>query len=436
MLDIAALMKTAALGDGRLNKRALTLTTGIIEGQASATHGPEGVGHQRPWSHAMGAFRFFDNDRLQLPALYEPCRSALRELVAPGQRCYVMHDVSVVDYSGHQGKEDLIPVGNDKGYGYELFSSLVVSEQGRPLGPVMQEIRTMGGLLSSESPTPLPFVDHMTQVERAFEAIKRCLPQREVVQVADREFDELQLLRFIEGQRGLFIIRAQHLGRRIKWSAEPTTLKQVVSQLVLAPAARVQREGKEYDLWVAETQVVFDGKSFRGVAQGRNKPQPGAPIQVRVVVSELRIPGHKPLQWVLLTNLQDPLLDVVQAYVWRWRIERFFYLNKVGLRLEHWRQENGERIARRLAISQLAAMAVYQMQTAAATDPEMGELIKIVATLGGWLGRKRDPIGPIVLMRGMLLVLGWITAVEEFGEEKLREVAQKLRRSVGLPTRI
>jgi hypothetical protein len=110
-------------------------------------------------------------------------------------------------------------------------------------------------------------------------------------------------------------------------------------------------------------------------------------------------------------------------------------LNKVGLRLEHWQQESGERIARRLAISQLAAMAVYQMQTAAETDPEMGKLIKIVATLGGWLGRKQDPIGPIVLMRGMLLVLGWVTAVEEFGEEKLREVAQKLRSSVGLPTR-
>jgi hypothetical protein len=79
-------------------------------------------------------------------------------------------------------------------------------------------------------------------------------------------------------------------------------------------------------------------------------------------------------------------------------------------------------------------MALYQMQAAAATDPEMGELIKVVATVGGWLGRKRDPIGPIVLMRGMLLLLGWMTAVEEFGEATLREVAKKLRCSVGLPT--
>jgi hypothetical protein len=288
MLDIAALMKTAPLGDSRLNNRALMLVTGIIQGQASATHGPEGVGHRRPWPHAMGAFRFFDNDRVQLPALYEPCRNALRELVAPGQRCYVMHDVSVVDYSGHQAKEDLIPVGNNKGYGYELFSSLVVSAQGRPLGPVMQELRTMKGVLSSESPTPLPFVDHMTQVERAYEAMQRCLPQREVVQVADREFDDLQLLRFIDGQRGLYLIRAQHLGRWVSWSEEPMTLKQVVSQIALSQGASVQKNEKEYELWVGETEVVFNGKSFRGVAQGRNKPQPGSPIKVRVIVSELR----------------------------------------------------------------------------------------------------------------------------------------------------
>ena len=435
MLDIAKLMKAAPLGDGRLNKRGLTLVTGIIEGQASATHGPEGVGHERPWAHAIGAFRFFNNDRLSLPGLYEPCRVGLRELVTPGQRCYALHDISVVDYSGHQGKEDLVPVGNDKGYGYELYSSFVVSEQGHPLGPVMQEVRTMRGLLSSESETPLPFVDHMTQVERAVEAIKRCLPDRNVVHVCDREFDDIQLLRFIEGERGQYIIRAQHQGRLIQWRGEATTLKQAVSQVILLKGASVQREGKEYDLWVGETQVTFDGKSFRGVAQGRSKPRDGKPISVRVVVSELRMDGHKPLQWVLLTNLMDAALDVVQAYLWRWRIERFFYLNKVGLRLEYWRQENGDRIARRLALTQLAAMAIYQMQAASVTDPEMGELIKIVATLGGWLGRKRDPIGPIVLMRGMLLLVGWMTAVEEFGEAKLREVAQKLRRSMGLPTR-
>jgi len=79
-------------------------------------------------------------------------------------------------------------------------------------------------------------------------------------------------------------------------------------------------------------------------------------------------------------------------------------------------------------------MAIYQMQALAETDSEAGQLIKEVATLGGWLGRKRDPIGPIVLMRGMLLLLGMMSALEEFGEQKLLEMAHKLTRMLGLPT--
>ncbi len=34
----------------------------------SATSGTQGVGHANPFSHAIGAFRFFDNNRLTLPA--------------------------------------------------------------------------------------------------------------------------------------------------------------------------------------------------------------------------------------------------------------------------------------------------------------------------------------------------------------------------------
>lgn len=426
MLNVAALIHAAPLGDSRLNQRALTLVTSIIEGHASATHGPEGVGHRQPWSHAMGAFRFFDNDRLLLPALYAPCLQGLRQLVAPGQGYYVVHDVSTLDYTGHQSKNDLIQVGNERGWGYELFSSLVLNSQGQPLGPVMQEVHTEKGLLSSTAATPLPFVDHMTQVERSLRTCDQELPGRRAIHLCDREFDELQLLRFLQDKRHDYIIRAQHLGRRILWQGKPTSLKQVADQVVLKKVGLVARDGKEHQLFLGQTLVTFDGKSFRGVARGRGKPLVGEPIDVRIVISELRREGASPLRWILLTTLQSPAEQVVQGYLFRWRVERFFYLNKVGLRLEQWRQESGERVARRLALTQLAALAIYQMQAAALTDPEFGAVIKIVATLGGWLGRKQDPIGPIVLMRGISLVLGMVSALAEFGEAKLFDIAERL----------
>jgi len=321
MIDLAALLQTASLGDKRLDQRALTLVGDIIKGQASATHGPEGVGHQRTWAHAMGTFRFFDNDRLTLPALYEPCRVALRQLVSQGQRCYVVHDVSVVDFTAHQRKEDLEQVGNERGYGYELFTSLVLSAQGNPLGPLMQEMRTIKGLLSSESPTSLPFVDHLSQMERAVVATDRTLPGRDAVHICDREFDDLQLQRFIQHKARRYLIRAQHLARKVLWEGRRMTLKQAAQQVPLKQAGQVVRKGQAYDLWVGQTEVVFDGKSLRGVAKKRQMPRRGVPISVRIVISELRSLGQTPLRWVLLTNLEDELLDVVSAYVWRWRVE-------------------------------------------------------------------------------------------------------------------
>ena len=432
MLDIAALLNAAPIGETRLNRRALSLVTSIIEGHASASHGPEGVGHLHTWAHAMGAFRFFDNDRLTLPALYAPCILGLGQLVLPGQRCFVVHDVSPLDYSRHQAKNDLVQVGNAGGFGYELFTSLVLDSGGRPLGPIMQEVRAEQGLLSSTTPLPLPFVDHMTQVERSVQVTDQHLPGREAVHLCDREFDDVLLLRFIQDAARKYIIRAQHMGRRVLFQGQRTILKQVAQQIVLLRAGDVERQGKQYELFIGEARVIFDRDSLRGVARKRHKPRPGNPLEVRLVISELRRPGHDPLRWVLLTNLDDPAHQIVQAYIYRWRVERFFYLNKVGLRLEQWRQETGERIGRRLALTQLAAMAIYQMQAAAGEDPEFGDVIKIVATLGGWLGRKQDPIGPIVLMRGIALVLGMVSALEEFGEAKLREVAARLTQALGL----
>jgi len=93
---------------------------------------------------------------------------------------------------------------------------------------------------------------------------------------------------------------------------------------------------------------------------------PGDPINA---VSELRQPGEKPLRWVLLTNLTEPVLSVVGRYLERWKIERLFYFEKVGFRLECWHQEAEERIARRLLLVQIAASAVYQLSQATDENP-------------------------------------------------------------------
>lgn len=61
------------------------------------------------------------------------------------------------------------------------------------------------------------------------------------------------------------------------------------------------------------------------------------------------------------------------------------------------------------------------------------QVIRSIALLGGWLGRKRDPIGTIVLMRGMLRFLGTLALLDQVGLDGVRNMARSLSQALGLP---
>jgi hypothetical protein len=285
--------------------------------------------------------------------------------------------------------------------------------------------------LSSESEEPLAFIDHLSQAERGIAAARNHLPEREIVNLMDREFDDVALQRFVSGQHGLYVIRAQHLSRGVRWGLKQAKLGVVARTVQRVPAGRVERDGKQFERFIGETVVVFERPSLRGRKRGQ-QPRPGVALEVRVVIVELRGIGHREHhEWVLLTNLPKEDMSaeqVVDAYLMRWRIERFFYLTKVGLRLEQWRQQTGEAIARRLALTMLAAMVIYQLLIAK-DDPSA----RAIATLGGWLGRKRDPLGPVVLMRGVLVLISALSAVATYGVEGLLRMADQAGLGFAIP---
>ncbi len=84
---------------------------------------------------------------------------------------------------------------------------------------------------------------------------------------------------------------------------------------------RLAQSTQTYSLWVGETQVTLTKPSLRGVSEAETEATAQVPLRVRVVVSELRQPGVKPLRWVLLTNLTESALSVVGRYLERWKIE-------------------------------------------------------------------------------------------------------------------
>lgn len=403
----------------------------LVRGHSATSSGLLAPADRTPESFTRGTYRFFDHDDITLPALHAPCASALTELVPVGRRAYVAHDLSVLNYSGHQRKEDLIPVGNEKTYGYELYQALVISSDGKPLGAAVTELRNTQGLFSSQSEQILPFSDHLEQTERAVDSVEKLLPFRLLIHLCDREFDDLALFRHMDTRK--YVIRCQHLNRLVMVHGEERSLRSHIERIKLRQAGevlrRVDNTEQLFELWVGETEVTLCGKSLRGVAKKKRKPEKGNPLRVRVVISELRHPEHKTLRWVLLTNLDDSAQDIVAAYLLRWKVERIFWLTKLGFRLEDWHQENAMRISRRLLLVQLAAMAVYQLGQQ--NDPETVEVIKRIALLGGWSGRACTPIGPTVLMRGVLIFIAAVQLCQTLGNKELFRMAKSLEPLLG-----
>jgi hypothetical protein len=435
MLDITSFLSAAPLPDQRLRKRAQLMVQSLVRGHSATSLGLLAPADRTPESFTRGAYRFFDHDAVTLPALHAPIEQALTVLVPQGHQAFVAHDVSVLNFSGHQRKEDLIPVGNDHTWGYELYQALVISSDGRPLGAAVTELRNSAGLLSSSSDTVLPFSDHLEQTERAVDTVEKLLPKRSLVHLCDREFDDLALLRHMQGKK--YVIRCQHLTRTVSVHGEQRPLSHYLKHVSLSEVGEVVRRSEQpgeskkesYRLFVGQTQVTLCGRSLRGVAKRKRKPEKGAPLHVRVVVSELRRCGHKPLRWVLLTNLEDSAEDVVSYYLLRWKVERIFWLAKLGFRLETWHQESAERVGRRLLLVQLAAMAVYQLSQQ--TEPEALATIHRLALLGGWPGRKTTPIGPTVLMRGVMIFIAAVQLCQQLGQRELFSMAKSLEPLLG-----
>src|SRR5947209_6860872 len=245
MLQLKPMIDGVPLGDTRRNARLFSLVGALLAGRPFERSGT--------WAHAMAQYRFFDNAHVPLASLYEVVRRATLALLPKGQRVYLAHDPSVLDFSGHNAKEDRVPVGNHRGLGYELFTTLALNAAGQPIGPVFQELRTAEGCYSSEPlPAPrrgkrvahtVPFIGNIEQMETALKALRTHLAEYRRVHLADREFDDLALFRLLEQDEEGFVIRAQHLTRNVLFQGEPCSLRAATDSVVLKRCDSIEVKG-------------------------------------------------------------------------------------------------------------------------------------------------------------------------------------------------
>jgi hypothetical protein len=162
-------------------------------------------------------------------------------------------------------------------------------------------------------------------------------------------------------------------------------------------------------------------------------------LRVNVVfVKEVGAPQNvEPLEWMLLTDLpvdtEDDALQIVAFYKIRWQIEEYHKILKSGCTVEKCRFQTAERLIRYISLMSIIAWRLYyitHISRSAGADtectkilaeyewkalylkmsstkilpdkpPTIEQVIKWIAKLGGFLGRKNDNNpGITVIWRG------------------------------------
>lgn len=399
------------------------------------------------FSAAQAAWRFYHNESVPLPVLAEPILAAAREacLEHSDRFALVMHDFSGLHYTHHASKGDRVGLYGKDDPGYFLQSALLVCDRdGSPLAPLYIGIDAADGIHSTRRRGRLPRRRQLSELSRAAGHIEGLGLGREAVHIVDRQADSvLHLRRFVRLGRS-FVIRSNDIRRVSLEGGGNCRLTEIEERVrpVMRKAGRVEHRGKPAEQYVAEVRVRLAGPAKQ---RGRGKTHreerkltPGKPIQLRLVISEVRDPktGKVLAVWRLWTNLGSGVAaeEIARWYYWRWRIESFFkLLKRGGQHLEQWQQESAEALARRLLIASQALVIVWALMRA---GDEAKPLRQFLVQLSGRLVKRKVEYTAPALLAGMLQFLAVLEALEKHTTAELIELGQTFLRILGLESEL
>lgn len=377
----------------------------------------------------LGAHRFWYNDAATLPRLLEPPQQLARQWRQQTPRTWglVVHDWSLLSYPSHQRKTDQVKVNH--GRGYELTTLLLVDgRDGQPVAPLEVRLCSAQGVFSSRTPAPDKKAFRIDEVLPSMQAVVDVGLGGPLVHVIDREADALAQYRAWQAAGHYFLVRGN--GRRkVRWQGEEWSLAALAGRLPLRRCREVTYQGQKAVQHVAEAEVVLDRPAWRKRRRGGqlvNERVPGPPIMLRLVVSRVcDATGRTLAVWYLLTNVPAEVDTATVAlwYYWRWRIESLFKLLKsAGQQVEHWKQRDGEAIAKRLAVAAMACALVWRLERHRA--PEAADLRQLLVRLSGRQMRwGREATAP-ALLAGLWVLLAMVAVLEEHSVEELRRFKQ------------
>jgi hypothetical protein len=417
---------TAPLGDTRLVQRLITLGRDRYSlPQASI---PQTCGSR---AKTKAAYRFFDNERVTLPNLLTPHIEATTKRVASEKIVLAIQDTTTLNYSTHPATENLGPIGSSATgiVGLMMHGTLAVNTAGTPLGLLNAQCWARDpeefGKKAKRHTLPIAAKESnkwLTSFKAAIATAASC-PATTIVSVGDREADlyELFALAATTPKAPLLLVRAKH-DRTLQ--EEQGKLSEYLDR---CPEAGIQellvpRRGQH----LARTAQLSIRYGKVTLAPPKQKPEE-PPFAVWVIHAEEQEPpeGVAALCWVLLTTVPTESFaaacEHLSWYALRWTIEVFHRTLKSGCKIENRQLGSASRLEACLAIDLVVAWRIHYLTklgretpdvpcsvyfeeaqwqalvafttkkpAPAAEPPTLRDATRMVAALGGFLGRTGD----------------------------------------------
>jgi hypothetical protein len=449
------------LGDRRLNRRAMKVL-GILGKQPSRSI----PGSCRSWSETLAAYRLFDNERVTAARLLAPHFAATAQRMREHPVVLLVQDSSELDYTGKESINGLGPLNWVERQGMFCHVSLAVTPQRLSLGLVEAQFwaHDPGSPRKNRTRKHTPIDQKQSgwwlrSYRRACQVAKE-VPDTKVVSVADREGDIYEV--FVVWQeaaqepRAGWVIRAcQDRSLPEKEPGQQWRYQKLWARVADSPVLgmiefRLPRKGKRPARQVTQTLQACEVELKPPQRLGEKLPV----VKVWAVLArEVDTPaGEEPLEWLLLTSepvqTQAAAQQIVDWYLARWQIEVFFRVLKSGCRIEQLSLRRTDRLQCVIALYMIVAWRVLWVSALGRLGPELpadvvfaeeewksvysvvkhakpppkapalGEFVRMVASLGGYLGRKGDgPPGTQTLWTGMQSMIHYAICWLAFGPD-------------------
>jgi Transposase Tn5 dimerisation domain/Transposase DNA-binding len=409
------------LGDARRTRRLIQLMEALAAQPTASIPVASGS-----WAETKAAYRLLENPALEWREMLEvhTARTVQRLQGQPVALC--IQDTTELDFTSQPGIAGLGRLSYEAQHGLYLHPPLVVTPPGAALGVI-------DAWLWTRAPKGEPQVKESARWREGYEIVADLaayVPGTRLVYVADREGDIRDLMDAAarRGHPADWLVRAHHnrnpaTGDKL-WSVLAATepLGELGFTLPAAPGRRAR----------PVRQPLYGQRVTLPARPGA----PALPVTALLAREEAPPPGESAIEWRLLTNrVAETLEQTVELIDWyrrRWLVEIFFRILKSGCRVEALQLSTLERLERALVIYLIIAWRILQVVTwgrdcpdlpcevvfdpqewqaawlvakrcrPPEAPPPLGDMVRLIAGFGGFLGRKGDGHpGPKALWTGL-----------------------------------